>query len=43
MKIIKRILAVTAVIFVIFLVSYIVFTAKQIETRETVNELLQTT
>lgn len=43
MKILKRILAVTAVIFIIFLVSYIVSTAKQIESREAVNEVLQTT
>lgn len=43
MKILKRILAVTTVILIIFLVSYIVFTAKQIKMREAVNEVLQTT
>lgn len=42
MKILKRILAVTTVILIILLVSYIIFTAKQIETLEAVNEVLQT-
>lgn len=43
MKTLKRILAVTAVILIILLVSYIIFTAKQIKMREAVNEVLQTT